>query len=101
MAALKDRRTLRDWRGKLLDFFHDQMRGIKQVKILADTGLTPTMRNQLSLLMAQSKTTVKKRMPAVKMSFSQVLATLRAERVENERLQNHKLAKRSEHVVRL
>lgn len=81
----EDRCKLKYWRGKLLDLLRDRMRGIKQARVSAETGLTRQNRAELSMLMGQSKDTIVPRKTPVKMSLSQVLAEVKAQREGRER----------------
>ena len=88
MTLPEDREDLQKWRGKLLNFFDDYMRGISNVKITCmnvdGRGLTRKQIDGLEIAMSRPKSTAKMRKLKKKLTISVALAQVKLDKGQEE-----------------
>lgn len=88
MTFIEDRYSLHKWRGQLLNFVDDYMRGISNVKIIcinvAGRGLTQTQIHGLEMVMSTPKETAKERKTRQRMTFAELMEAMRLDKEAGE-----------------
>jgi len=88
MTFVEDRYSLYKWRGHLLNFFDDYVRGISSVKVtcinVAGRGLTQRQMHGLEMVMSTPKETAKERKLRQRLTFTELMEAVRLNKEREE-----------------